>query len=618
MAASTFKQLGWGNQPRVILHNSGDFTPPEQLPLDPLQHPHEALVQVGDALYRMAAIVDDQTGNPFLEAKVTLATLRKTASQLDALLTPESLARLDERQALQLKASGTVVLLSIAESQGKRTSKEAKALIKQVVGRYLSLLEAETHAMLAERMAINLDWLISSLPTDLAARAKAAMATQIPERPPYDAWFKDGNTILRIDWKCGGEFLGGWLRRLQDEKFVVKTDGGEHGESELVRLYEVGKHKTEVHLHIGPERGNVFRKMNDPAFHLVGYDGHSDWGRKIPKSLESAPPQSGDKVIMYLLCCGKQVLQRVRDTYPRTPLITTFNSSRFTVDFRYSEDFTAFIHVLNGLSRRENWAQIRDRVNKDWYNNPEANYLFPNEALLMARSLDRDHDGQADMFDKLIDFNTFNVESDARAEFQARVPETPVAQIVGTKLHFGVQVFHTLAHFNQVLEPFTHDLRVFSKGYFDPFQPADAGVITRGPTRVQIVRKGNSFQYFVAGSSHFAHATEEAWRALIILALTLPVMATEPTLKQSSPEERALTALMMVAHSLEVDDAWGRDNEVWKNLLPAVGLPDLPLSAFQTAKKADSHWYAGSKASYAALRKSLTADQLRMLTVWAA
>lgn len=619
MASPTSKSLGWGNQPRVVLHNTGLFVAPDLTPIDGAAQPREASLQQGDGLYRMAAIVDDQTGNPFLEARVSLAFLRAATDNLTKLLGNAGNVGLADRQRLQLLASGSVVLLSIAESQAQRKSREGALLVRQCMDFYLKLLEGESNALLAERMAINLDWILPSLPSDLSARARSASRAWIPDAPPYAAWFANGSNVLRIDWKCGGEFLSGWKRRLQEEKFVLVTDGGEFSDSELKRVIEVGTLRTEVQLIIGPERNNVFRKMGDPAVHLVGYDGHSDWGRKIPRSLENAPAAAGDKVIMYLLCCGKQVLQRVKDTYPRAALITTFNSSKFTQDFRYSEDFSAFIHVLEGISRRESWAQIRDRVNKDWYNNPESNYLFPNEPLLMARSLDRDHDGQADMFDKLIDFNTFDVKTDARQEFTPRVPETPPSQIVGTRLHFGVQVFHTLAHFNQVLEPFTHDLRVFAAGWYDPTQAPAEGVVERGPTRVVVEKQDGKLLYRFSGSCHFAHATEEAWRVMATLALTPVVLKTEPSFKNVSAEQRAMTALLMVAQGLEVDDAWGRDGELWRNLLPRLGLPEgLPLELFQSAKKANEHWYAGSRTSFDVLTQGLKPELLAALKGWGA
>lgn len=619
--------LGWGNQPRTWISLSGVVFVSEKSARSALSLTDqssaaecaETLCSAGDGLYQLAVIIDDQSSNPFLEAKVPLVRQRAVLQELEAVLArvapgvalPDGVSEL---QARQLRASGSVVLLSLAEAQQARSSKEGKAVRKKALELALRMLEQESDALLAERMAINLDWLLPALPPELQGRAREAMATWIPTTPPYAAWFADGNTTLMVDWKCGSEFLSGWLRRLQEDKFVLETDGGTYGESILSRTFVAKELSTTVRINIGPERSNVFRKMGDPTIHLIGYDGHSDWGRKIPRSLVGAPAAQGAKVIMYLLCCGKQILQRVRDTYPRTPLITTFNSSRFTHDFRYSEDYSAFVNVMQGIARRESWAQIRDRVNKDWYNNPEANYLFPNEALLMARSLDRDHDGQADMFDKLIDYNTFSVAVDARSEFTPRVPETPASKIVGTRLHFGVQVFHTLCHFNQILEPFTKDMRVFSEGWYDPTQPAPAGVQEWGPTRVRIVREGNTTRYAVSGSTHFAHATEETWRSFIILALSKPVLALEPsTSKKIQPAERLMLGLLMVAQSLEVDDAFGRDVEVWRQLLPLFGLPSVPLDLFQRAKKADEHWYAGSRASLDELKNGLSAEALEAL-----
>lgn len=611
--------LGWGNQSRVILTYDGLFLRQELAQADPSVT--EAVLERAEALYHMASIVDDQTGNPFMEAKVSLKAVVQAAQEtLDLLQTTAKTGQLEPQQALQLRASAAVVLLSLCESQAARKSNDAKMAVSMLLDDVLDLLEAEPNPLLAERMALNLDWILPVLPAPLAAKAKAAFDRYIPQMPPYADWFGvetegQGPVTLRIDWKCGGEFLAGWRRRLVKEGFTYVKDGGDYLESLLTRTWTIAGRTTEVLVNLGPERSNVFRAMNDPAIHIVGYDGHSDWGRKIPRSLAGAPAQVGSKLICYLLCCGKQILQRVRDVYPQTPIITTFNSSRFTADFGYSEDFVAFMHLLEGLVRREPWSRIRDRVNKDWYNNPQANYLFPNEALLMARSLDRDHDGQADMFDRLIDFNTFNVPAGVASDLTPRVPETPPKRIVGTKLHFATQAFHTLCHFNQLLEPFSRDMRVFSEGWYDPTLPAPQGVIVRGPTRIRLEKSGSTLRYFFSASAHLAHAPEEVWRALALLAFTPVVMRHEPvTSSSTSPLERQVNALLLVAHSLEVDETWGREADLFRAILPLMNLPEgVTLELLQQAKQEDHHYYAGSRAVVAKVVEQLSPEVKQVL-----
>ena len=614
MAVSIF-ELGWGNQPRVLLHPGGVFLPVGQ----PLVSGVD-VASVGDGLYRMAWIIDDQTGNPLNEARVTQTRVAEVVQSLSELLARvpavgELPPGIDPLQAAQVRASAGVVLLSLVESQKGKTSDKAKRIVSSAMGQYFTLISQETSTLLAEKLCINLDWILPCLPKPLAEQARGLMDKYVPSTPPYAAWFRDGS-VLRIDWKCGSEFLDGWRRRLGQAGFQVASDGGSWGSSVLKKVYKVKDVVTEVEFELGPERSDVFRKMNDPSVHIVGYDGHSDWGRKIPACLNHAPEQVGDKAIFYLLCCGKQILQKVRDTYPRAQVVTTFNSAKFTQDFAYSEDFTAVMHMLEGISRRESWNQIRDRINKDWYNNPEKNYIFPNEVLAMARSLDKDHDGQADVFDRLVDFNTFDVPNDTAREFRPIVPQTPPHKIVGTKLHLGVQVFHTLCHFNQVMEHFTRDLRVFAAGWYDPGLPAAPGTREFGPTRVVIKKGEKGPEYYISASFHYAHTSGEAWRALLGLSLGVVVASNESDTRGMAPLDRVLNTLVMVAQGLEVDDApFGRDQAIWDGLLTTMGISaPVPLMEVQSAKKVDPHQYAGSRASIQQLKTRLPPATLEALT----
>lgn len=619
--ASRVDFLGWGNQPRVALHPSGAFSDQEtHCPAWPAEEAGD-LAAAGDGLYKMASIVNDQFNNPFLEAGVSLDSLEAALTWIESVVAfsrerNEAGAGFSDIQAKQARASAGVVVLSIAESLASIKGKGAQKLRERAMVWYFAQLEAESDPLLRERLVLNLDWIIPSLPSGLANKARDVMTRYLPLTPPYQEWFAEGN-VLRIDWKCGEEFLEGWRRRLREVGFAMTKDGGNWGESVFERDYRASDIATKVVMTLGLEQRNVFRHMNDATYHIVGYDGHSDWGRTLPRSLEYSPAQKGAKVILYLLCCGKQILQKVRDQYPDAQIVTTFNSSKFSADFRYSEDFSAFLHILDGIAGRESWEEIRSRVNGDWYHNPEKNYIFPIEPLVMARSLDRDHDGQADIFDRLIDYNTFNVVEDTRGEFSPRVPETPPQKIVGTRLHLSVQVFHTLAHFNELLEGFTHDLRVFAAGWYDPIAPSEATTIERGPTRVRIIEVAGRLQYFFQGSAHYAHASEESWRALAALSLCMAVMAHEVSLQSYSPLKRALNGLLLVAHSLEVDDARDRDEVIWEGLSKCLALPEMPLEVFKEAKKVQHRWYAGSRASLSKLENELSPDILTALTEWA-
>ena len=625
------KILGWGNQPRVYVLDSGYLVQEafmrsaersliERLETGGLNRAEggaaefDRLVRAfAGGLYDCARVINDQNWNPFIEAGIPKIWMIRFCEAIPAFLEDISAmvngGRLASLQSSQVRASIGPVLLSMAESQSGLTSRTSSALVDKAMEQWFSNWNGEGDPLIREQMIANLDWVMESLPEQWARRARALLDAAIPWSPPYLSWFKDDD-ILRIDWKCGPEFLEGWIERLKREGFVPEEKNGFFEEVCFSKDFMVGGIRTLVRMRLAPERNNVFERMGDPDVHIVGYDGHSDWGRKIPRSLENAPPQDGEKCIFYLLCCGKQILAKVKGVYPNAQIVTTFNSSKFTRDFRYSEDFSAFMHILDGIVRRENWESIRDRVNGDWYHNPEKNYIFPIESILMARSLDRDHDGQADIFDRLIDFNTIDVAVDTRNELSPRVPETPPHRIVGTKLHFGVQVFHTLAHFNEILEGFTHDLRVFADGWHDPAYPPPEGVMEWGPARVRVENSPSGPLYFFSGSAHFAHATEEAWRAIAVLTLACVVMGFEEAYRRAySPVERGLNALLMVSQGLAVDDAFGRDEALWKSVSILMGLPTaLEYRSFRAECEAEHHWYAGSKAAVHRLDARLDGD----------
>ncbi len=306
-------------------------------------------------------------------------------------------------------------------------------------------------------------------------------------------------------------------------------------------------------------------------------------------------------------------MQMFRDKFPKADLITTHNSSYFYPE-RDAEGVQAFVRMTENIAARADYETMAADVHR---HNPfryahdregiDNNFIFPTDLEVRRMVLDSDHDGQADIFDRLIDFDTFNVPEDTAREFEPIAQPRPADRLVGTKVHFAAQTINRMTLYSAVFEPQNSTGRVLPEGWFEP-EP--------GKTRIFRFEKTTLDGHDVIQmrmNARYAHMSEEAARMAAAYEYAMWVYENEgDKTRLDSPLDAELNALVFASHSLATDVGY-RDREVWEAFLKHYGLPEIPRSVVERAKEADSHYYSGSYASIEQLRKELDPEVLSAL-----
>ncbi len=566
-----------------------------------------SLVELGEGLYRAASIVDDTKENLFAAMPLDvrermLGNLTAALAQVPAGGPPP--AGLDETQAKQLRSSAATVLLELLDSLGG--TRDVEAPKERAFAAYIALARAETEKVLRQSMATNLDAkLAAGLALAPAQRAEAAtlLESAFPTKPPYEQWFASGNDTVRIAFSCGPEFPDMNARMLERDGWRRTSSSPDRFAKEILRDGRLTK--FEVTLRVN--RSDMFREMADPSTHVVAYDGHANWGRNVKEALAGAPDMAGAKVALIGLCSGKGELNLIEEKYPDSQTITTWNSSYFNTIMEVSDNFGAITGLVNGIAARADWETIRrwSRENAPYSGSwtVHNNSIFPTDLPIRRRVLDRDHDGQADHFDRFVDFSTFRVAEDAARDFEAKDPGRPADSIVGTRVHIAAMGINRNSHFNEVTMYRNPAGNVVDDGFFEP----KAG--EREIIRFEKDRQGDEGVVRMRVNARFAHMSEESLRALAMYEWNRFLAAESAASPGGWPLDAVgtkLHGLVLLNHSLYTDSGY-RDDEVWTKALSALGFPEMDRSIFERvrAQDYDRHSYAGSEQGVAELRALL-------------
>ena len=598
----------------VYLSASGHFC------VDDRQQDPADNAALGDGLYRAARLVDDAGGNPLAEAALPLSLRRKVLGNLeDALaLAPAGSAPpkgLDERQALQLRSSAATVLLALMAAAGEDEAwHQARAFQA-----YRLAMESETHPVLRDSMIFNLHTKKNRLFAEAREVSDRLMREVAPLSPPYDQWYAGDNRTINVYWTTGTGsegFFAGTVKLLQDRGFELQGTPRPRGPATLVKAFpDRDGADVLVRLTARQNEHSIFDEMDDPNVHIVGYDGHSDIGRNIPKSLRGAPDSAGHKLVYYGLCAGKDNLHRVRERYPTAQLLTTFTSSYFTVErvdgrkrMNTSENFNVLLVLLEDVCQRRPWTvinrHIRDRAILYAHHHVMpggTNYISPAHTLIRRRVLDSDHDGQADVLDKLVSFNLFAVEANTAREFSPRPPQRPAFTLDGTAVHLAAMSLDTAVGYNQITQRYKRGLLV-GAGYHEGDE---------APVVFEAGRLGEEEVQLMKVNHLFAHMSVEALRAVANYQFIMTArLRDEPTL-----QDRRLMGLALAAFSLVYGDtSRRRTQKIWEGLLGLMGLPtDIPYEPIRKLLWDEHHHYSGSHVHLRQWKKEIPQESLAAL-----
>ncbi|MCB9637708.1 MAG: hypothetical protein H6727_02240 [Myxococcales bacterium] len=569
----------------------------------------QGMKEVGDGLFRMASLIDDVKGNLFdeIQASGTLKEkmLGNLSETLSAAAPGKSVDGLDQTQTLQLRSSSATTLLELMTSK-HNISNDLKSRAFDV---YEKALSNETNPLLKDSMVMNLDRLKGSLPSALRDRAEGLVEASNVTKPPYDKWFANGNNTVKVDWSCGaGEgFLEDNVKNLEKQGF--KRVGGSDSAPVMEKTYEKNGVETTFQVNFRTNRNDMFDQVDNKDTNMVIYSGHSNWGRSVRDSLKSSPEASGDgKLIMTNLCVGKGEIQQMKDQFPDAHVVTTYNSGYFRPGSD-AEWHYAVNELFDGIAERRGYESISEEVRDTnafrWNHTREGvdnNFIFPTDLKTRREVLDRDHDGQADVFDRMVNFNTFDVKTDTAREFQAVQPSRPSDELVGTKIHFAAMSTNRVSLYSELLERRNGTAEVIPAGYHDA-EPGETGLFR--------FTKNAEGRVEMSMDSRFAHMSEEALRMASAYEYSLYKGESDASWPLKGADNK-LQALVLASQSLNTDSGY-RDSAVWGEFLKAYNLPNISLSTVGTARNADPHHYSGSVASVKKLAESIGPDALGQL-----
>ncbi len=597
------------NRP-VFLNASGVFTTSAD------GKPPANDVELGDAIFKAAEVADNarepllKTATPELRQK-TYDQLKLALARVPADGPPP--AGFDNKNALQLRSSAGALLLDVINA-----SPEA-ALRGNALKTYEALVRAETDTRLRENLIFHLANAPAAQSGEVKAVADKLMKELAPTSPPYDKWFANGNKTVNLSWTVGqGEFWGGFTNYLKQHGFKAVGQESEHGVSTYeAKINKPGVGETTFRIQVHQGGTDILRPMNDPNVQIVGYDGHSNWGRNMTASVKNGPdaPDGADgKLLFYNLCVGKGVLDKVKEKYGNAQVVTTYAASNFYTDgngqMTRGEGVQALMALVNGVAERQDWSKLHQGMNdaadigwgRTW-----DNYLTPISTLTREKVLDRDNDGQADYLDKHFNYSTFKVPEDTTREFQPVKQDRHASVLDGTKVLVSANMVNTLSEFSGILEHANPDSKVVAAGWFEPkLGEKDVVRFTE-----QKGRDGKT-EYAMSVSARYSHLSEEALRAVTVYEFNR--FLQDKGLLRMEPVDAKLGGALAFAQSLAVDEGY-RDNEVWSTFLKRYNLPaELTLSAATQALGAhQGHAYAGDMACVRKLKELIGAQALEAL-----
>ncbi|MDP1915674.1 MAG: hypothetical protein Q8L14_05495 [Myxococcales bacterium] len=596
------------NRP-VFLNASGVFTAAAD------GKPPANDVELGDALFK-AGEVADNSKTPLL-ANATPELQQKTFDQLKLALARVPSdgappAGLDANQALQLRGSAGAVLLDLVNAA------KTPALQQTALGTYEALVRAEKNPRLRETLIFHLVNSSAAQTGEPKKVADALLKELAPMQPPYEKWFANGNKTVNLSWTVGeGEFFKGFTDYLKGHGFKAVGPENQGVATYEATINKPGVGETKFRISVREGGTNILAPMNDPNVQVVGYDGHSNWGRNMTASVNNGPanPAGGDdKLLFYNLCVGKGVLDKVKEKYGNAQVVTTYAASNFYTDgagqMTRGEGVQALMALVDGIAGRKGWPDLHKTMNaaadigwgRTW-----DNYLTPISTMTREKVLDRDNDGQADYLDKHFNYSTFKVPEDTRRELEPVKQERHASVLDGTKVLVSANMVNTLSEFSGILGRANADSKVVAGGWFEP-KMGEKDLIR---FTEQKGRDGKT-EYVMSVSARYSHLSEEGLRAITVFEFNR--FLGDKGLIRMPAEDVKLAGLLAFGQSLAVDEGY-RDREVWGTFLKRYNLPaSIDLSMVTQALGAHTgHNYAGDAAGVAKLKALIGPEALAEL-----
>lgn len=442
-------------------------------------------------------------GSPF--AALTDAERETAFAALAKLIGPRGEGK-STKPALLQRSAAVTALLSLAGT--------AKAGLRdQAVNLYADVLGGERTYGLRMSMVVNLDAAKLPLTKQAAAIADQVRAQLLPDKPPYEEWFKGGKHTLNVRHYVMEDFWKQAQSAYQKRGFTVK----EASASRVVLTKELtdpsGKHKpitANVTLSKGAE--NVFRDMKDPDTQMVVYSGHAQLGAVVSGSLPLAKGKmAGTKLVQLYQCRGSQTVGDVAARFPGAHTTATFTSS-------YDHDDNQVLtRTFEMIAARGDYGAMRNQLKKDGLWQTSRNYMLPDDARLLA-ARDEDRDGFRDANPVGVDrfFDPRRAKDDGGRTDYRPGPSIDPERISGEKVAHAISYANTAFYYfaeENRQAPLTYDKtdRIVPGGWFQ-----SSG---NEPIRVAEKVRDGKVWYEVSVNSRYADQSKEAISGLALYEL---------------------------------------------------------------------------------------------------
>ncbi len=410
---------------------------------------------------------------------------------------------------LRARSGAATTLLELARSA---QSPDETNLREQAVDELLAMMEFEPVRGLRRSVLNNLEANKDLCSPEQLSRIDELKASIVPQRPPYDAWFENGNNTLKVKQYLHGEFYDETL-----DEYKAQGFSQEPGSSNVwVRTYDDPSGKNApmtVRITVEKKNTPVFTEMDDDDKHIIFYSGHSNLGGHTKDALawSEDTESTGDKLIVMSLCRGNQMAAAVSNRFPHDHQITTNDS----VTSR--DEFEMVFPMFEIMARRGSYEEMNDAATYHSWSDPQrAGYIFPHDTGQYNRISDEDQDGVADAWGERAD-RLFNVglqsPTGTQTDLQAREVQHAAADLDGTKLISGIEFANTILHYHMENWDRGSSFRSQDDGNLIPAGWFDSD--TEEPVRILEEKHSGETFYRVQVNSKYADQTEEALGALV-------------------------------------------------------------------------------------------------------
>lgn len=454
-----------------------------------------------EAMVSLARIIELSDQNPLRGIKTPDAarlyeSLEKTLAQVE-------IGKPKASQVLERSAAATVLL--------QLAGQVPVELRERMLNTYVDTMAKERSTPFRMSMMVNLDASRLSLNGPALAKATLVREQLLPPRPPYEEWFKGRKATLTTHHYVMDEFWRSEVAAYKRRGFKVTSQSANKVEVEKVLKDPKGVEKdvtAKVTLLKGHE--NIFKDVKDPDVQMVLYSGHAQLGGVVESALATSPKEmAGTKLLQFYSCRGKQTAGEVLERFPHAHVTTTASSAYG------SDDAQVLDATWKMLERRGDYASAyRDLTPSDMLQ-PRANYIFPNDARILA-ARDTDDDGIKDLTplgaDKFFDPSKRGVNGKAN-------DLKPRATSVDPQALSGDRVDHAVSYANTAFFYFSEENRkspltmaeadrFVPKGWFKGTDDA--------PLRITEKKKDGHTYYEMAINTRYSGQSREALTAMVL------------------------------------------------------------------------------------------------------